>query len=515
MSEGDKAAEIEQRRARAGLQGGAEAIAKQHGRGRLTIRERIDRVLDASSFREVGPIAGKSEVAADGSTSFTPGNFVVGFGRIGGRNCVVAGEDFTQAAGSPNAAGLRKSVYTEELAIQYRVPLVRFHEGSGGSVGGSDKAGPSLPEALHGRHRFLSVAQALATVPVVSAAVGTVAGLPAGRLVSSHYTVMTRTSQVIIGGPALVERALGMKVSKEDLGGPTIHEKSGVVDDVVEDEAAAFDAVRTFLSYLPQNVWELPPRRATDDPPGRMDAALDGIVPANRRRVYDIRAVVRSVLDQGSFFEMGRRFGPGQVVGLARLAGYPVGIFANDVRHFGGAITADGAQKLRRFVEFCQTFHLPVISFVDEPGFMIGPEAERAATMRYGAMALATVALATVPWATVRVRKSMGLASYAHVAPGAFVLAWPTVEMGALPLEGGVAVAFKHEIAQAEDPAAKRAELEAELAARQSPFRQADGFAVHDLIHPRETRPRLADWIELVQPLLTAQLGPSSFSYRP
>ncbi|WP_315832389.1 acyl-CoA carboxylase subunit beta [Bradyrhizobium prioriisuperbiae] len=513
----DKADEIDQRRKLAKRQGGEEAVRKQHSRDRLTVRERIDRVLDEGSLREVGPIAGAGERNDDGSLSFTPANFVLGIGKIAGRHCVIGGEDFTMGAGSPNAAGLRKSIYTEDLALQYRIPLVRLHEGSGASITGSGgKTAKTLPEPVYARDRFEAIARCLGTVPVASAALGAVAGFPAGRLVASHYTVMTRhTSQILTGGPALVERALGIKMTKEELGGAQVHEKSGLVDDVVEDESAAFDAIKRFLSYLPQNVWELSPRSASVAPAEEASAELENIVPANRRRIYDMRRVVAAIVDRDSFFEMGRKFGPGQITGFARLDGYPIGVFASDPKHNAGSLTAAGAQKLRRFVDLCQTFHLPIVTLVDEPGFMIGPEAERDATIRHGASALISVALSTVPWATILVRKSMGLANYAHMPSGAYVLAWPSAESGALPVEGGVALAFRHEIAASPDPVARRTELEDQFAALQSPFRQAETFSVHDLIHPRETRARLTDWIELVQAQLKLQLGPPQFSFRP
>jgi acetyl-CoA carboxylase carboxyltransferase component len=513
----DRAGEINERRQLAKHQGGEVAVGRQHDKGRLTIRERIDRVLDSGSLREIGPIAGAGERNEDGTLSFTPANFVLGIGRINGRHCVVGGEDFTMGAGSPNPAGLRKSIYTEELALQYRIPLVRLHEGSGASITGSGgKKSPSLPDPVFAPDRFESIARCLGSVPVVSAALGAVAGLPAGRFAASHYAIMTRTtSQILTGGSALVERALGVKLTKEELGGAHVHERSGLVDDVVDDEAQAFAAIRQFLSYLPQNVWELPARVEARQPEEQAADSLSTIVPSNRRRIYEMRRIVEGVVDSGSFFEMGRKFGPGQITGLARLAGHSIGIFASDPKHNAGSLTAAGAQKLRRFVDLCQTFHLPILTLIDEPGFMIGPDAEREATIRHGAAALISVALSTVPWAAVQIRKSMGLANYAHRPTGAYTLAWPSAESGALPVEGGVALAFRREIAAAPDPAAKRAELEDEFAALQSPFRQAEAFGVHDLIHPHETRSRLEEWIELAYARTAGYLGPPRFSYRP
>jgi len=517
MSSTDPLEEIARRRAAARLQGGQVAVSRQHNRGRLTIRERVDALLDPGSFREIGPIAGLSHTEEDG-THFTPANFVLGFGKIADRPVIAAGEDFTINAGSPNLGGLRKSIYTEELACQYRVPLVRLHEGAGGSVTGAAGKGqaPLPPSPVYEAHRFASVGRTLASVPVATAALGAVAGLPAVRLVSAHYCVMTRrTAQVLVGGPKLVERALGQKVTKEQLGGAELHERTGVIDDVVEDEHEAFAAISRFLSYLPQNVWELPPVIPTDDPRDRAEDFLANIVPANRRMVFDMRRLVRAVLDKDSFLEIGRRHGTGQITGLGRLMGRPVAIAANDCRQLAGSMTAASARKLRRFVEFCHVFHLPMLNFVDEPGFMIGPEAEREGTVRAGAAAVLAVAMSTIPWASIMVRKSMGLGAAAHYAPGAYILAWPSAETGALPVEGGVAVAFAKEIAMAPDPVAKRAELEEAFAARRSPFPRAEALAVHDLIDPRETRAKLCDWLDMSWPLLSQQLGPTSFTYRP
>ena len=439
----DRSDEIDQRRNLALLQGGEAAVQKQKDKGKLTIRERISMLLDEGSFREVGPIVGFGEHGENGNLSFTPANFVLGMGKISGRHCVVGGEDFTMGAGSPNAAGLRKSIYTEDLALQYRFPLVRFHEGSGASITGSGgKTAKTLPIAVYERNRFESIARCLGAVPVVSAAMGAVAGFPAGRLAASHYTIMTKSSQILTGGPALVERALGISMTKEELGGTEVHERSGLIDDVVADENEAFDRARRFLSYLPQNVWQLAPRSQFTEPSGDTKRVLSEIVPSNRKRVYDMRRIVSSIVDDGSFFEMGCKFGPGQITGFARLSGYSIGIFASDPKHNAGSLTAAGAQKLRKFVDLCQTFHLPIVTFVDEPGFMIGPDAERDATMRHGASALVSVALSTVPWASIVVRKNMGLANYAHMPSGSLVLAWPSSESGALPVEGGVAIAF-------------------------------------------------------------------------
>ena len=208
-------------------------------------------------------------------------------------------------------------------------------------------------------------------------------------------------------------------------------------------------------------------------------------------------------------------YGPSLIVGLARINGQSVGITANDCRHVAGAMTAHAAQKMRRMIELCDTFHLPIVNFIDEPGFMIGPDAEADGTIRYGMAAVSAAASASVPWASIRVHKSFGVAGAAHYGPDAYILDWPSAESGALPLEGGVAVAYGREIAAAADPEAKRRELEERLIAARNPFGSAESFAVHDVIDPRETRPMLCDWIEWIQPRLDGLIGETGFMMRP
>jgi len=524
MSWKSEVEEIERRRRIANEHGGEQSVQRQHGRGRMVVRERVEAFSDAASFREHGQIAGHAEAkpektGAAGSidSNFVPANYVVGLARVDGRRVAIGGEDFTQRGGSPTPAGLRKSVYAEELALRYRVPLVRFLEGGGGSVAGSSgKAPRTSGEPVFARPRFESVMKAMATVPVASAALGAVAGLPAARLAASHFSVMTReTSQVLIAGPAVVERALGERKTKEELGGPQVHLYSGVVDNLAEDESDAFVQIRKFLSYLPTNVWERTPRLVCEDSPDRREQRLLEIVPRDRKLAYDAREMVALIVDRDSFFEIAPHYGPSQITGFARLDGRAVGILANDSRYFAGAMSAQGGQAVRKFVDLCDSFHLPIISFVDEPGFMIGMEAEQAGTIRYGAAAIFAVMQSRVPWASVIVRKAYGVAAAAHFGPDSYVLSWPSAETGALPIEGGVAVAFRREIADAANPDAHRKELEERFAASRTPFPRAESFSVHDLIDPRETRPALCEWLEWVDPLLDADLGPRTYTMRP
>lgn len=510
--------EIRRRRALAKQQGGAEAVARQHEKGRLTVRERIAALADDGSFREMGEGAGVPEFDEAGNlTGFEPANYVLGFALVGGRRVAIGGEDFTMKGGSPNPAGLRKSVYAEELALTYKVPLVRLHEGGGGSVAGAAGKGHARApgDPVFATPRFRSIAQVLGEVPVASAALGPVAGMPAARLVASHFSVMAQNAQVLIAGPKVVARALDENLTKEELGGADVHARSGVIDNVAGTEEDALQQIARFLSYLPDNVWQLPPHIETDDPRARAEDSLRDIVPKDRRKPFNMRKIVKAVMDDGSVFEMTKRFGPSLITALARLNGASVGVIANDCNFYAGAMTAAAAQKLRRFADMCNTFNLPIISFVDEPGFMIGSASEKAAAIRHGTAAIAAVMQSRVPWASVIVHKVFGVAGAAHFGPDGYVLSWPSAATGALPVEGGVAVAFARQIAEADDPEALRAELEAKLAAGQSPFPRAEGFSVHELIDPRETRAKLCDWLDWSDPRRSLELGPYKTTMRP
>ena len=442
---------------------------------------------------------------------------VVGRASIDGRRAVVCGDDFTIRGAAYSAVGLKKGLYADELAVRRRLPLVRLLEAGGASIAGaSGTRGRSGYDMTAPASLNRLCMETLAKVPVVCAALGPVAGFPAGRLVASHLSLMTReTAQVLTGGPILVERALGEKTSKEDLGSARVHASSGVVDNIAEDEDDAWRQIRKFLSYLPSNVWQRPPVFDLGDLRGREEEELLEIIPRNRRQPYKIRRLIELVVDRTSFFELAAGYGRSQVVGLARINGHSVGVIANDCYWQGGAMTAEGAQKIRRFVETCDSFHLPIVSFVDEPGFMIGQAAEQAGTIRYGMAAMFAVLQTTVPWFAVVVRKAFGVAQGIHLGPASTVVAWPSAESGALPVEGGVALAYRGEIEAAEDPAARRRELEEEMAAAQSIFPRAEEFGVHDLIDPRHTRPLICDWLDEVQEQLSNRSGPRRYTVRP
>jgi acetyl-CoA carboxylase carboxyltransferase component len=318
-------------------------------------------------------------------------------------------------------------------------------------------------------------------------------------------------SQVFAAGPPVVQRAMGMTVTREELGGSHIAvDKAGTIDNAVATEADALQAIGDFLSYLPQNVWEMPPCIPCDDPIERADEELASIIPGDRRKPYDMRRLLKSVFDRGSLFEIQPAWGKGVITCFARLGGRPVGVIANNPMFYGGAMDSKAARKQGHFVELCDTFHLPIVYIVDQPGFLVGPGAEGDGTLRDGMRAVYVAMQATVPVLTLVVRKCYGMAGMAACDKAGinFKIAWPSAEIGNLPVQGGARAAFRREIEEAPDPAARESELEVELQALSSPYRMAEAFAVEDIIDPRETRAYLAQFLETAYSTLPTRLGP-------
>jgi acetyl-CoA carboxylase carboxyltransferase component len=510
--------ELMRREAFAREMGGADKVKRQHDGGRLTVRERIGLLLDPGSFHEVGAISGKAEYDSTGDLmTLTPANCLFGRGLIDGRPVVVVGDDFTVRGGSADASIAAKPLMAEEMASEFRLPIVRVIEGSGG--GGSVKTiettgASNLPGGVGTTRGFHYMTSNMAQVPVVALGLGSVAGLGAARLVASHYSIMTKSSAMFVAGPPVVAR-LGQELGKQELGGWEIQTRSGAVDHAVDTEEEAFACARRFLSYLPPSVHSLPPTLPCDDDPERADEMLMDAIPRNRRQVYKMRPIIESVVDKGSFFEMGGEFGRAIIGGLARLEGRAVLLLASDPYHYGGAWTADTCQKITRFVDLAETFHLPVVYLCDCPGFMIGVDAERSATIRHGARAMAAIYQTTTPWCTVIVRNSFGVAGAAHQPAGRYSLryAWLSAYWGSLPLEGGIEAAYRADINTAADPKAKLTEIEERLNKLRSPFRSAERFWVEEIIDPRRTRSLLCEFARLAEPV--RRPGVASFLIRP
>lgn len=510
----DAAAEIERRKALAYQQGGAERVARQHADGKYTIRERIERLLDPGTFEEVGVLAGGWRDGADGR-EFTPQAYVAGLGKIDGRDVAVGGEDFTvrgaAAGGSRSFSRRSKGRFLMDLALEYRIPLVTFQDGAGANVASYESAGgmyiPHVPEF----HRNMEVMNA---VPVVRAVVGPAAGAVAAHTPMSHLVIMSKgRGQLFAAGPPVVRRSLGEDVSKEELGGWEVHCRNGVADLAAESEDECFALIRRFLSYFPRNVWEAPPYSPPTDSPDRKDEALLSIVPANRRRAYDMRALIRHIVDRDSLFEVQPLYAQNLITCYARLNGHVVGVVANDPRQLAGALDADAAEKQCRFVETCDYFHIPLLIFADIPGFMIGTRAERVGTLRKGMRLAYVLNQLTVPMISLMIRKAYGMGGTSTGNPPRLNLrlGWPSGEWGSIPIEGGVDAAFRREIENAPDPEARRRELEERfLQFHATPFSAAENFDVELLIDPRETRPHMIRWLEATMHVVKHQLGPKA-----
>ena len=507
--------ELRRRQAMAREMGGSEKVARQHKAGRLTVRERIATLLDSDSFSEIGSITGTAAYDATGALqSVMPTNFVFGRGRIDGRFVTVAGDDFTVRGGASDASIIEKQVAAEQMAHELRMPMVRLVEGSGGggSVKSLESLGYTYVPYLPGWEHMV---RNLATVPVVSLGLGPIAGFGAAKVVASHYSLLVRgQSQMFVAGPPVVAAA-GQKLTKEELGSSRIHAANGAIDDEVDSEQEAFERTRRFLGYLPSSVYSLPPRISSGDDPGRREEFLASAVPRDRREVYRMRPIIEAVVDNGSFLEIGRLHGRSVITGLARLDGWPVAIIASDPFVIGGLWTAASSAKVERFVSFAQTFHLPVVHFVDNPGFMIGKQAEHEATIRAGARTLTAIYQSTMPWCTVIIRKVFGVAGAGHQNHTRFHYryAWPSADWGSLPIEGGIEAAYKAELDAADDRAALSSEITQRLNLMRSPFRSAERFQIEEMIDPRDTRRLLCEFAEIAAPLRNP--GPSAFGYRP
>jgi acetyl-CoA carboxylase carboxyltransferase component len=490
--------EIKRRRKLSEALGGPGKIKRQRDAGRLTVRERIAALVDQGSFREVGQLGGVGDYDAKGHLAgITPANILFGRARIEGRPVVVQADDFTVRGGAADASLHGKLVQSEKLAGEYRMPLVRLIEGTGG--GGSVKSLETMgytyvPEVPGWEFMVDNLSQ----VPVVALGLGPVAGLGAGRQVMAHYSVLVKgLAQMFVAGPPVVA-AVGENRTKEELGGSTIHAKNGAIDDEAASEADAFVRARRFLSYLPSSVHELPQRTKPDDPANRRELSLIEAVPRDLRNLYKIRPIIDAVVDKGSFFEIGRQHGTSVVTGFARLDGYPMGIMASDPMVLGGLWTAASSRKVERFVDLCDTFHLPIIHLVDVPGFLIGRKAEEEATIRFGSRAMMAIYQAKVPICAVILRKAYGMAGSAHanLSRHKWRFAWPSGDWGSLPIAGGLEAAYKSDLEASDNPKALLKDITARLNLVRSPLRTAEKFGIEDIIDPRDTRPMLCEFAE-------------------
>lgn len=495
--------------------GGPEKLQRHIDNGKLPVRERFAQMVDPDSLIEIGDLAGSGEYDEEGNLiDFVPSNFLMGRARVDQRPVVVVGDDFTVRGGANDGAVGDKLIVAEQMAHDLRLPIIRMVDGTGGggSVKNIEIKGHTLLPKLKA---WPYIARNLATVPVVGLGLGSVAGMGAARVAASHYSVMVKgTAQLFVAGPPVVART-GQVLTKEELGGSQIHTRNGVVDDEVASEAEAFARARRFLSYLPSSIYELPPRAETGRECSADQTKLRNAIPENTRSVYKIRTIVETIVDDGSFMEIGRHWGKALVTGLARVDGWPVIIVASDPYHYGGAWDRQTTEKYMRFIDLAELFRLPVINLVDVPGFRIGLEAEKEGVMRAGVRTLTALAQCTVPWCTFIMRKAFGVAGGGHQSADKFNFryAWPSAQWGSLPIEGGLEVAYKAEIAAAADPEEALARIEKRVRGLTSPYRAAEAFVIENIIDPVETRKLAVEFVNL-----TANLRPRSgpsFGYRP
>ena len=515
MSWENELEELRRREAFAEELGGPERVKRQKDSGRMTIRERVTLMADPGTFHERGKIAGMAEYNENNDLAkLTPSNFVFGKAKVNGRPVVIGGDDFTVRGGSADATIKEKHNHCEEMANALRLPLIRMVEGSGG--GGSVKTIETTGRAnVPGVAGWELVVENMGTVPRVALGLGSVAGLGAAHLAASHYSVMIKDkSALFVAGPPVVART-GQELSKNELGGYQIQLKCGAVDHAVDTEEEAFECVRQFLSYVPNSVHDLPPRGSSEDDPNRRVDWLIDAVPRDIRKVYKMRPIVDAVVDEGSFFEMGRQFGKSVITGFARLDGWPVAVMASDPYSYGGCWTADTCKKVIKFVDTAETFHLPVVYLVDCPGFQIGRESERNGTIKEGVRAMSAMWQTTTPWCAVIVRNAFGVAGAAHKNGSRYCTryAWPSGRWGSLPLEGGIEAAYRADIESAEDPNQELRNIEDRLNKLRSPFRTAESFWIEEIIDPRDTRSLLCDFANLAAPLRTP--GKYSHGIRP
>ena len=490
----EKLAELRAWEEKAMSMGGADRLRRQADLGKLNVRQRVDRLIDKTTFREYGRFTSHYQQGVPKLEDVTPADGVVmGFGDVDGRTVCVVGEDFTVKGGSHGVINARKKLHAIQMSRRERVPLIWLLDGAGAR--GQELMNDGLPDVTH----FLELARLSGTAPQVGIVLGPCAGDSALVAAGCEFVVMRKgTAMLAAGGPPVVKAATGMTVTKEELGGSHVHcHVSGVADNEAATDAEAIDMARRFLSYLPQNAWSYPPVAAPVLPEA---VDLLSIVPVEKKRAYDMHRLIRGLVDAHSIFEIKPAFAKMMITGFARIDGHPVGIVANQPMVYAGAITAAAAQKARHFIELCSAYHVPLIFLQDVPGVMTGPQAEREGTLRAGLAVVSALAWSTVPKITIVVRKAFGFGACAMAGWGgeqSLVVAWPTADFASLPVQGGVAASFKSEIEAAADPEAALREIEARYAGGTGPLNAAARFTVHDVIDPRETRDRVVHALAL------------------
>ncbi len=492
--------ELHERRARARLGGGEERIARQHAAEKLTARERIDLLVDAGTFSELGIHAGihysvrgleDREAPADG--------VITGYGKVDGRLVAVCAYDFTVMAGSMGMTGEIKVARLRDLALTKRMPFVWL----------LDSAGARIQEAVGSLfagsgHLFREEVVMSGVIPQVAALMGPCAAGTAYIPGLADFVPMVKgRGSMALAGPHLVRAAVGEDVTQEELGGSRVHcRKSGVGDLEVPDDPACIERVKEYLSYFPSHNGEPPPVRVSEDPIERAEESLLDVLPESNRKPYDMYEVIRAIVDDGAWLDLKPQWARTIITCLARFGGRPVGIVANQPRQLGGILDNDSADKAARFVNLCNAYGLPLVFLQDVPGFMVGTKVEQAGIIRHGAKMLYAVANATVPKVTVVLRKAYGAGYYVMNGKAYepdLIVAWPSAEISVMGAEGAVEIVFRKQVEAAEDPAAKKAELIASYRKIIDVYVAARNGMIDDVIDPRETRPTICRALEMAE----------------
>lgn len=499
MSENPKIHDLRERRAKGRRGGGQKRIDVQHDRGRLTARERLDIFLDKGSFRELDAFSThRSSDFGLEDQKFTGDSVVTGWGTIEGRLVYVYSQDFTVFGGSLGEVHAQKILKIMDMALKNGAPIIGLNDSGGARIqeGVVSLAGYA--------DIFLQNTMASGVIPQISVIMGPCAG---GAVYSPALTdfifMVKNSSYMFVTGPEVVKTVTHEEVSFEELGGASVHaEKSGVCHITADTEADTLFLIRKLLSYLPQNNLEDPPYRPTRDDPLRRESALDNLIPNDPSKPYDMKEVIRLIVDEGHFYEIHENFAPNIVVGFSRLGGHSIGIVANQPAVLAGVLDINASEKAARFVRFCDSFNIPILTFEDVPGFMPGTSQEHGGIIRSGAKLLYAYCEATVPKLTVITRKAYGGAycvmSSKHIRSDVN-LAWPSAEIAVMGPDGAVSIIFRKELAEAKDPEKVKEKLVKEYRQKfANPYIAASHGFIDDIIEPSDTRPRLINALEML-----------------
>jgi acetyl-CoA carboxylase carboxyltransferase component len=490
---------LREMRSRSVLGGGTQRIDQQHARGKLTARERLALLLDAGSFQEFGALATHQTSAFGLERQRFPGDGIVtGFGKIAGRRVAVFAQDFTVLGGSFSEVQAHKISRIQDLAIESGIPLIGLNDSGGARIQEGVRSLAAYGEV------FVRNVLASGVIPQISLILGPCAGGAVYSPALTDFIVMAGEATMFLTGPEVIKAVTGEQVSAQDLGGAGVHTgRSGVAHLAAPTEAAGIEAIKRLLAYLPQNNNEDPPQLLPDDPAERTEERLNTLIPSDENQPYDMRDAIAAIFDRDSFLELQPDFAANALIGFARLEGYSVGIVANQPACMGGALNIDASDKISRFIRICDAFNVPIVTFVDCPGFLPGTDQEYGGVIRHGAKIIYAYCEATVPKVSIVTRRAMGGAYVAMSSKQMrtdLAFAWPSAQIAVMGAEPAVRLLFREQIKSAADPKAREAELVAEYRTEFfNPYRAADVGQIDEVIEPRETRPRLARAFEILR----------------